>query len=228
MSDNQRHTIAEDTTILTDTDEIAAREASNAVRQFDMVLDMIDEVARDGHPFRLRASRVLALHEIALNGLDSRAGAFRQKSVEIGKSKHTPPAAHLVGNLVDELCDWVNDNWNEAPIKLCAYAMWRLNWIHPFSDGNGRTSRAVAYLVLCAKFGDRFPGRTTIPEQIAKDKTPYYDALEKADEAFIVGTVDTSAMEKLLESYLEVQLRDALSAAISTDNTVTNPQRRLH
>ncbi|MBL8221394.1 MAG: Fic family protein, partial [Bryobacterales bacterium] len=28
--------------------------------------------------------------------------------------------------------------------------MWRLNWIHPFFGGNGRTARSASYLVLCA------------------------------------------------------------------------------
>jgi Fic family protein len=229
MSGTDRHTKAEDTAILTDPLEIAQREASNAVRQFDMVLDMIDEVARDGRPFKLRTTRILQLHEAALSGLSNRAGAFRQKNVTIELSKHQPPAEHLVGNLMDEMCDWVNDNWDsKTALELCAYVMWRLNWIHPFSDGNGRTSRAVAYLALCAKIGDRLPGRKTLPEQIAENKAPYYDALEKADEAWNSNMIDTSAMQALLESYLAVQLKEAFDAAKSGSGGNSVEGRKFH
>ena len=120
--------------------------------------------------------------------------------------------------LVDDLADWVNDNFATATaLHLCAYVMWRLNWIHPFTDGNGRTSRAVAYLVLCAKLGDRLPGRNTVPEQIAANRTPYYEALESADAAETAGKLDLSALEDLLKSQLAVQLRDAWEAAQAVD-----------
>jgi Fic family protein len=229
MSGTDRHTKAEDTAILTDPLEIAQREASNAVRQFDLVLDMIDEVARQGRPFRLRPSQILALHREALDGLKRDAGTWRAGTVEIEKSKHQPPGPHLVAHLIEEMCDWVNDLWQGiTALELCAYIMWRLNWIHPFSDGNGRTSRAVAYLVLCAKLGDRLPGRKTLPEQIAENKTPYYDALEKADEAWNGNVIDTSAMQALLESYLAVQLKSAFDAAKSNDDSTSSEGRKFH
>lgn len=66
-------------------------------------------------------------------------------------SKHEPVGAHLVPELVEDMCDYVNDHWDEStPIHLAAYLMWRLNWIHPFADGNGRTSRIISY--WCSQF----------------------------------------------------------------------------
>ncbi|HET9282483.1 MAG TPA: Fic family protein [Candidatus Angelobacter sp.] len=53
----------------------------------------------------------------------------------------------------------------KSAIHLAAYVIWRLNWIHPFADGNGRTSRALSYLVLCTRLGERLPGTVTIPDQ---------------------------------------------------------------
>jgi Fic family protein len=111
--------------------------------------------------------------------------------------------------MVEELCDYVNESWNRAgvtAIHLGAYVLWRLNWIHPFTDGNGRTSRAASYLVLCLKLGYRLPGTKTIPDQISIDKTPYYKALEAADKAWHSGTLDLSAMEGLLSELLARQL----------------------
>ena len=103
---------------------------------------------------------------------------------------------------VEEMCDYILDNWSKPAIHLTAYTLWRLNWIHPFTDGNGRTARAVAYLVLCVRLGYRLPGTKTIPELIAADKDPYYAALEAADAG------DLTVLEKLLAALLAQQLYD--------------------
>ena len=44
-----------------------------------------------------------------------------------------------------------------------------------------RTARAISYVVLSVKLDSLLPGTITIPDQIAADKTPYYDALEASD-----------------------------------------------
>ena len=86
--------------------------------------------------------------------------------------------------------------------------LWKLNWIHPFADGNGRTARAISYLVLCVALGIRLPGIQTIPEQIAGNKQPYYKALEAADMAFEKSEVRLQEMEELLGNALAQQLVD--------------------
>ena len=83
-----------------------------------------------------------------------------------GESKHQPPDAFQVPEQIEELCDYVNQNWHRSALHLASYVMWKLNWIHPFTDGNGRTSRAASYLILCVRMGYLLPGRLTIPEQI--------------------------------------------------------------
>jgi Fic family protein len=142
------------------------------------------------------------------------AGVHRPAGVTIQGSKHQPPDAFRVPELLEELCDYVNDNWETAsPIHLASYVMWRLNWIHPFTDGNGRTSRAVSYLVVCVKLGYRLPGSKTIPDLIVENKTPYYEALEAADQASSKGVLDLSALETLLGSRLASQLAHVLNSA---------------
>lgn len=138
--------------------------------------------------------------------------------MEIGKSEHRPPKAHLVAGLIEEMCDYVNDGDDKSAIYLAAYIMWRLNWIHPFDDGNGRTSRAVSYLVLSVKTGMRLPGQNTIPEQIAENKEPYYKALEFADAAEKEHKIDVSALEKLMSDYLAKQLVRVHEAANSAQH----------
>lgn len=227
--DDERHSEADQPSLITSEGERAEREALNAVAQFDRVLDLVDTVERDRRPFRLRVSMVQDLHRLALDGLSAYAGNWRPGGVRISKSAHEPPAPHLVGGLIEEMCDWINDRWVDAsPITLCAYAMWRLNWIHPFDDGNGRTSRAVAYLVLCAAVGHRFPGRITIPELIALDKRPYYSALEEIDVSAKDGEPDLTPMIALLEGYLARQLTDAYDRASAEPRNELGGPRKFH
>jgi hypothetical protein len=52
------------------------------------------------------------------------------------------------------------------------------------------------------------PGDLTIPEQIARNKKPYYAALEAADRELKRGHIDLSALEELLNAHLANQLYD--------------------
>lgn len=208
MPDSDRHSKALEPELIGDPDEKARVEATNGLQQYDEVRELVRFwTVPEAPAFKLRPSMLLGLQRTALQGLTSYAGLYRPASVEIGKSKHTPPGAHLVAGLVEEMCDYVNESWNDkSAVHLAAYVMWRLNWIHPFADGNGRTSRATSYLVLCIKSGYLLPGENTIPEQIAHNKAPYYAALEAADEAWGRGVVDLRAMEDLLSAALATQL----------------------
>jgi len=125
----------------------------------------------------------------------------------------------MVPDEVHDLCSYINENWNtKGATHLGAYVLWRLNWIHPFADGNGRTSRAISYVVMSIKLDSILPGTPTIPDQIASDKTPYYDALEKADDAWLAtGQVDVSALEGMLEAMLARQLLNATREAAGPD-----------
>lgn len=117
------------------------------------------------------------------------------------------------------MCACVNENWqSKSALHLGAYVLWKLNWIHPFADGNGRTSRAISYVVMSVKLDSILPGTPTIPEQIAGDKGPYYDALEAADTAWLdTGRVDVSALESMLEGMLARQLVKAAEQASAAD-----------
>jgi len=207
--DDIRHSKAHDAELISEPDELARRESFNTLKQFSTVVEMVETFLQpERQPFRFRPSHLLQLHRIALDGISSYAGNFRPSSIEIGGSKHQPPPAHLVPEAVEELCDYVNEKWTQkSPIHLASYVMWKLNWIHPFTDGNGRTSRAAAYLILCTKLGYVLPGHRTIPDQISENKTPYYKALEAADEAWSGGKIDLTAMKALLSSMLAEQLK---------------------
>ncbi len=209
MTEDERHSIPAEAVLASDPDEIARLEARNALRQFDTMIELVDSwLARPERPFRLRPSAVLDLHRVALDGISRFAGTWRTGGVTIGQSRHEPPGPHLVPALVEEMCDYVNENWAaKSSLHLAAFIMWKLNWIHPFEDGNGRTSRAVSYLVLCVRLGYKLPGVQTIPELIASAKVPYYEALEKADDG------DLAPLEQLLSAHLATQLLAVVTSA---------------
>jgi Fic family protein len=117
--------------------------------------------------------------------------------------------------MIEDMCDYVNSSWEaKSPIHLSAYVMWRLNWIHPFTDGNGRTSRAASYPVLCLRTGYLLPGKLTIPEQISQERSPYYKAREAADDRLREsGSIDLTEMEKLLSALLARQLYQVMKDA---------------
>jgi Fic family protein len=212
-----RHSEAENAVVVTDDLERAKKEASNGLIQAERVRQLIMN-ALDGRPFKLRTSTVLDLNRCAIIGLDAYAGNFRPGAVKINKSKHQPPESYLVAELVEELCDYINDHWSHrSSIHLASLIMWRMNWIHPFTDGNGRTSRAVSYLVLCTHSGLLHRGKQTIPEQIVEDRQPYYKALEAADEQYnqdrVLAENTVMDMEALMRVLLAKQLRSAFDTA---------------
>ncbi len=183
----------------------AEAEAANGLRQYDFAVKSVYEVL-ERQPFRLRVSRILSFQREALQGISAFAGLTRPADIEIKGSKHEPPGAHLVQELLEDLCDYVNEHWDATPIRLAAYVMWRLNWIHPFVDGNGRTSRTLSFFILSVKLGIVLPGTPTFPELVIAHRPAYEDALDLADDACKQGRIDVSAMEALIESLLAKQL----------------------
>ena len=144
-----RHSEAEDAALLSDPDEIARREAENGLRQFTLALDIIRTHVKDTErPFKFRAGPIMQLHQAALEGLHRLAGTYRNTPVKIHGSLHQPPEPAFVADEVQAMCEYVNDNWSKSAVHLAAYVLWKMNWIHPFADGNGRTARAVSYVVL--------------------------------------------------------------------------------
>ncbi|VFU08625.1 Fic family protein [Methylocella tundrae] len=214
MSDD-RHSKADPVELIIDPDQKARREAENGVRQFNAALEIIkSHILEPDKSFRLTQALILRLHEKALAGIHPLAGTYRNTPVFIGKSKHLPPPHLEVPDCVAEMCSYVNTNWDERnAIQLSAYVLWRMNWIHPFADGNGRTARVVSYVVLSIKLNSVLPGTPTIPDQIAADKQPYYAELENADASWKHERLALSGMEAMLERMLAQQLLRATEEA---------------
>ncbi|TVQ31645.1 MAG: Fic family protein [Geminicoccaceae bacterium] len=219
MSDDDlvRHSKAKSVEIISDPDERARREAFNALVQTDRVNSYILDAISGQRPFRLRASIILDLNRCAVDGIETYAGNYRPGEIEIGKSSHVPPPPYLVPGMVEDLCDYINDQWqSKSSTHLAAYSLWRMNWIHPFTDGNGRTARAVSYLVLCAHAKIFMPGARTIPDQIIDARSEYYSALEDADKKWKERDCPVEVcfqLESMLKDMLATQITSSYSLA---------------
>jgi Fic family protein len=209
-----RHSHALEPELIRDPQLKAEAEAANGLRQYDCAVKSVQDALERPPPIRLRLSLILTFHREALQGISAYAGNFRPADVEIRGSKHQPPGAHLVPGLVEELCDYVNEHWqSESALHLAAYVMWRLNWIHPFADGNGRTSRVLSFFVLSTKVGVVLPGTPTLPELVIDHRADYENALDQADAAWEEKRVDVSAMENLIKALLAKQLTNVYKMA---------------
>jgi Fic family protein len=192
-------------------------EVENGFRQFDRCLEIVDYYLDRERPFALRPGLILELQKQAVDGIEAEAGKIRTTLVGISHSQHVPPQPHLVEKYLNELCETINQQWHErTAFFLSAYAMWRLNWIHPFTDGNGRTARTLSYAILCIKLGYELPGSPTIPAQIEQDKSHYLKALEAADAAERQGEIDVSETEEMIKAMLARQLMGVIEAAGET------------
>lgn len=204
-------------TVYRDEEDKRRLESRNGYIQTQFIFDSAANWRVDS---RLTPDLIRETQRLAVNQIYRCAGHFRDQPVEIQGVVHRPPDHTDVLGLVDQMCDYVRDNWEQTPIHLASYLMWRMNWIHPFMGGNGRTARAISYLVLCARLGFVLPGTKTVPDLIVENREPYFLALQSADQSWQQGHLDLSAMEGLLSGLLATQLlsihEDAIGGSASS------------
>uniref|UniRef100_A0A8D0GWZ9 Protein adenylyltransferase FICD n=1 Tax=Sphenodon punctatus TaxID=8508 RepID=A0A8D0GWZ9_SPHPU len=138
-------------------------------------------------------SDILEVHRRILGYVDPvEAGRFRTTQVFVGH--YIPPHPQDVEKQMQELVQWLNseDAMSLHPVEFSALAHYKLVYIHPFVDGNGRTSRLLMNLILMQA---GYPPITIRKEQRAE----YYHVLEVANEGdvrpfirFIAKCTETS------------------------------------
>ena len=138
-------------------------------------VDYIKDLAKSLEPITERD--ILQIHALILQGIDKdNAGRYRSVPVMILGSEHMPPQPFLLQKEMEEMMRFYNEN-REAmpPVQLASEMHQRLVYIHPFTDGNGRTSRLLMNLILL-KHG--YP--IAILKGDAENRLKYYTALETA------------------------------------------------
>ena len=118
------------------------------------------------------------IHALILHGIDrENAGRYRTVPVMISGSTHMPPQPYLIEKQVEDFILRLKQMEMEKvhPVLIAAYLHDELVRIHPFIDGNGRTSRLLMNLYLLRH------GYVIITLKGSNDaKVNYYKALEKS------------------------------------------------
>ena len=94
-----------------------------------------------------------------------------------GETIYTPPPPGDVPVLMRELVGWLNRSGDIHPVIVSGIAQFQLVHIHPFLDGNGRTSRLLSALCLY-RAGYDFRRLFTISEFYDRDRMAFYQALQ--------------------------------------------------
>ncbi|QTL41813.1 Fic family protein [Xenorhabdus budapestensis] len=128
------------------------------------------------------------LHSLAVDNLqregDKTPGQYRHYGVSIEQSEHLPPDSIQVPGYMNELASFINRAGNpKYDLMKIALAHHRFGWIHPFSNGNGRTVRLLTYALLIKYgFNVQAGGRILNPTAVFyNDRNKYYEMLSKAD-----------------------------------------------
>jgi Fic family protein len=182
-------------------------QAQNLLRQYDLLANCVEIGLAKGID-AFDKYTLWSLNGAAVANIAQFGARFRRQPIYVGN--HIPPHFEQVPSLVDELISVVHENWDiiNHPTILPAYALWRLNWIHPFVEGNGRTARAACYYLICMRFGGLLPGRKTVPERIREDRKPYYAALQAADRHWNNGHFNVDELADYLAALLQAQLSE--------------------
>ena len=178
----------------------------NLIRQYDLLTNCIEIGLQQG-PTALDKYTLWALNHVAVANISQFGGRFREEPIYVGN--HIPPHFKDVPELMDRFISTIHENWyNWTATDMAAYGLWRLNWIHPFFEGNGRTARATCYYLLCVKSGTLLRGKKIVPERIRENRAGYVDGLRAADRAWAEGNLDFSNLEDYLAGLLQAQLSD--------------------
>lgn len=143
---------------------------------------------------------IRSLNQIVQQGIDKEwAGRYRNSGVVIGGAKHRPPDALEIPKMMSGLIAWYSKNSKLHPIELASIIHHKLVYIHPFFDGNGRTSRLIMNIILMQA---GFPLAVILKD----DRKRYYRTLGLADAGDYIPFVNfiTRAVERTLDIYLKV------------------------
>jgi Fic family protein len=191
------------------------QEVRNAIRTYEEYPTL--------NPFNL--DDMLRAHGLMMAGLRDDAGQFRRGGVGVfagEKCIHMAPPAHMVPSLMADLFDWLNRAEDHLLIRSCVFH-YEFEFIHPFSDGNGRSGRLWQSLIL----GRLHPAFAYLPVEnmVYSNQAEYYRAIEqsskKADCApfieFMLGEI-LSTLKKHRDKSSDVGINVGINVGISSDN----------
>lgn len=171
-------------------------ESIKEIQNMEKALSFIDSY---GNSLSINRDFVCELHRIAMGGLipppygegDITPGVYRTGQVSIKGSSLIPPNADDIQWYMDELFDFVNEIAKpKYDLLKVAIAHHRFVWIHPFSNGNGRTVRLFTYALLVKAGFNIDQGRILNPTAVfCSSRKNYYHRLSLADTGTDEGII---------------------------------------
>ncbi len=163
-------------------------------------LHYLYELVEPGRRHTVSEHLIRSLHQLITLETDKEwAGTYRNANVIITGTPHQPPDALEVPQKMQELIDWLQANRLDLhTVERAALLQYRLVHIHPFFDGNGRTSRLLMNLLLLQ---NGFP----LAIILKNDRKKYYRVLARADQGDFKPLVlfVAQAVERTLDLYLK-------------------------
>jgi Fic family protein len=171
-------------------------EAKSHTEALEYMYELVDKDKRS----TLSELLIRELNQIVVRDVDQKwAGRYRNSRVIIGGAEHAPPEAVDVPRLMQSLIDWMRKKRKTLhPVELAAILHHRLANIHPFFDGNGRTSRLVMNIILMQA---GFP----LVVVLKNDRKKYYRTLAEADKGnyFPFVLFIAQAVQRSLDIYIK-------------------------
>lgn len=174
--------------------EIVARDRDiKEVINFRKILDYLGQIIDENKPgsHRIYHQETLKdLHRLTVNGIvpPTEVGKFRTVSVVLrdvltGEIVHRPPPAVEIPYQMEDFFDWLNEaaTWDVHPVIKAGIVHYAIVNIHPFTEGNGRVSRAMATLILLNE-GYDIRKLFSLEEHYDKNVAGYYYAIKTADQ----------------------------------------------
>lgn len=143
---------------------------------------------------------LLKAHQVMMEALVDNAGRFRQGGVGVFAGKqliHMAPPADRVPYLINDLFEWLQQSDDHLLIKSYVFH-YEFEFIHPFSDGNGRIGRLWQSLIL----GKLHPIFEHLPVEnmVFTNQQAYYNAINKSTEAVDSGIFIDFMLQEIYET----------------------------
>jgi Fic family protein len=181
--EGNRLTLKQTKELLMGRDVIAREIDKREVINYYNCLEWIGKISTSKEP--LSEQTIKNLHKIIQKNIvqGKLLGYYREAQNAIydsvtRKPVYIPPEVKDVAPLMRAFTDWLNNKTDTHPILRAGIAHYQLVTIHPFLDGNGRTSRALATLLLYREKYD-LKKFYSLESYYAEDLKGYYDALHK-------------------------------------------------
>jgi len=162
---------------------------------------------------------LLKAHQILMKGILKNAGSFRGVNVGVGSEdgvSHVAPPYGVVPDLMRDLFEWLKNSDEHLLIKSCVFH-YEFEFIHPFSDGNGRMGRLWQSVILYhwRKVFSAIPTESIIKDNQKK----YYEALEYS------GNLGEST--PFIEFMLEIILKSIKSSVNYSVKSSVNTEDKI-